>query len=105
VTIAANDSVTWRNTDTKAHRVVFDKAPCNLTVQPGASGACVFRGGGKFNCRDPSQGNNFRGSVTVTGPKNAVTLSSPKPTAPFAAPLTLQGVISIQQAGEAGSLF
>jgi plastocyanin len=104
VTIAAHDSVTWRNTDTKAHRVVFDKAPCNLTVQPGASGSCVFHGGGKFNYRDPGQANNFRGSVTVTGPKNSVTLSSPKPTAPFAAPLTLSGVVSSQQTGETVSL-
>jgi len=104
VTAVAQDSVTWRNTDTKAHRVVFDKAPCNLTIQPGASASCTFRAGGKFNYRDPGEGGSFRGSVTVTGPKTSVTLAAPKPTAPFAAPLTLSGVISSQQTGEAVSV-
>lgn len=105
VTIAAHDSVTWRNTDSKAHRVVFDKAPCNLTLQPGASGSCLFHAGGKFNYRDPGmQGNTFRGSVTVTGPKTSVTLAAPKPTTAFAAPLTLTGVVSSQQTGETVSV-
>lgn len=104
VTIAAHDSVTWRNTDTKAHRVVFDKTPCNLTVQPGASGSCLFHAGGKFNYREPGAGGSFRGSVTVTGPKSSVTLASPKPTASFAAPLSLSGVISSQQTGETVSV-
>jgi len=105
VTVAAHDSVTWRNTDSKAHRVVFDKAPCNLTVQPGASGSCLFHAGGKFNYRDPGgQGNTFRGSVTVTGPKTSVTLAAPKPMVPFAAPLTLSGVVSSQQTGETVSV-
>jgi plastocyanin len=104
VTIAAHDSVTWRNTDTKAHRVVFDKVPCNLTVQPGATGSCTFRAGGKFNYRDPSQGGSFRGSVTVTGPRTSVTLSSPRKVVPFAAPLSLSGVISSQETGESVSI-
>jgi plastocyanin len=104
VTIAAHDSVTWRNTDTKAHKVVFDKAPCNLTVQPGATGSCTFHGGGKFNYREPGAGGSFRGSVTVTGPKTSVTIGSPKATAPFAAPLALSGVISSQQTGETVSV-
>src|SRR5215211_2104425 len=70
VTVAAHDSVTWRNTDSKAHRVVFDKAPCNLTVQPGASGSCLFHAGGKFNYRDPGgQGNTFAARLTVRDPR------------------------------------
>jgi hypothetical protein len=101
VTIAAGDSVTWRNTDNKAHRVVFDKAPCNLTIQAGASASCTFRAGGKFNYRDPSQAGSFRGTVTVTGPKTSVTLSPSPRLAAFAAPVTLSGVVSSQQAGEA----
>src|SRR5688572_32335667 len=43
VTIAVGDSVTWRNTDTAAHQVVFTGTACNLTIQPGASGSCTFR--------------------------------------------------------------
>jgi plastocyanin len=102
VTVAAGDSVTWRNTDTRPHQVNFDKAPCNLmNIQPGASASCTFRAGGKFNYRDASfPGGAFRGSVTVTGPKTSVTLSPSRKVAPFKAPVTLSGVISSQQTGE-----
>lgn len=99
VTIAAGDTVTWRNTDTAAHQVAFNGTPCSLTIQPGASGTCTFRAGGRFNYRDPSQQGSFRGTVTVTGARASVTLAS-RPTATFAAPVTLSGVISSQQAGE-----
>lgn len=106
VTIAAGDSVTWRNTDTKAHQVSFDKAPCNLTIQAGASASCTFRAGGKFNYRDPAQpGGSFRGSVTVTGARTSVTLSASPRVARFAASVTLAGVVSSQQAGEAVTVF
>lgn len=101
VTVAAGDSVTWRNTDTKPHQVTFDKSPCNLTIAAGASGSCTFRAGGKFNYRDPTQpGGSFRGSVTVTGPKTSVTLAPSRKIAPFLAPVTLKGVISSQATGE-----
>jgi plastocyanin len=101
VTVAVGDSVTWRNADTVAHQVVFDRTPCNLTIQPGASGSCTFRGGGKFNYRDPSQQGSFRGTVTVTGPRASATLSASRTTATFAAPVTLSGIVSNQQANEA----
>ena len=105
VTVAAQDSVTWRNTDTRPHQVVFDKTPCNLTIAAGASGSCTFRAGGKFNYRDPSgQGQAFRGSVTVTGPRTSVTLSSPRKVTPFASALSLSGVISSQQAAQSVSV-
>ena len=100
VTIAAGDSVTWRNTDTKPHQVTFDKTACNLTIPVGGSGSCTFRAGGKFNYRDPSQPGSFRGSVTVTGPKTSVTLAPSRKVAPFLAPVTLKGVISSQATGE-----
>lgn len=101
VTVAAHDSVTWRNADTKAHQVVFDRAPCNLTILAGATGSCTFRAGGKFSYRDPAgQGKAFRGTVTVTGPRTSVTLSPPRRVVAFATALTLSGVISSQQTGE-----
>lgn len=101
VTIAAGDTVTWRNADTQAHRVVFDRAPCNLTIAPGASGSCTFRSAGKFNYRDPSQGGNFRGTVTVTGAQRTVTLSASRNTVRYGGSVTLSGAVSSQQAGEA----
>jgi plastocyanin len=100
VTVAAGDSVTWTNSDTTVHQVVFDKTPCNLTIQPTTRASCTFPAGGKFNYRDPSRGGSFRGTVTVTGAKTAVTLTSSGVTATFAAPVTLTGVASNQQAGE-----
>ena len=101
VTIAAHDSVTWRNADTKVHQVVFDRTPCSVTIPAGATASCTFHGGGKFNYRDPSApGKAFRGTVTVTGPKTSVTLSPQRRVASFASSVTLSGVISSQQAGE-----
>jgi plastocyanin len=101
VTITAGDSVTWRNTDTVPHQVVFGRVPCTLTIQPGGSASCTFRAGGSFNYRDPSQGGSFRGTVTVTGPRTSVTLGASRRTVTYAGSVTLSGVISSQQAGEA----
>ena len=101
VTIASGDSVTWRNTDTAAHQVVFTQTACNLTIQPGASGTCTFRAGGRFNYRDPSQqGNAFRGTITVTGARTSVTLRAARATTTYLVPLSLSGVISSQAANE-----
>lgn len=106
VTIAAGEMVTWRNTDTAVHKVDFGKAPCSLTLQPGASGSCTFRGGGSFSYRDPTQGGGaFRGTVTVTGPKTSVTLQSSRGAVTFAGAVTLSGVISSQGAGETVSVL
>jgi plastocyanin len=101
VTINAGDTVTWRNTDTIAHQVVFDRAPCNLTIQPGASGSCTFRAGGRFSYQDPTQRPRLRGTVTVTGPRASVTLTTSHRTVTFAAPVTLSGFVSTQAANEA----
>lgn len=101
VTIAAGDSVTWKNTDVAVHQVEVAKTTCKLTVQPGASASCTFRAGGKFSYRDPSQrGGGFRGTITVTGPRASVTLSSGRALSVYSAPLTLSGVVSSQQANE-----
>ena len=101
LTVATGDSVTWTNSDTKAHQVVFDKSPCNLTITPSARASCKFLAGGKFNYRDPSApGGRFRGTITVTGAKSAVTLASSRQTAAFAAPIALTGVVSSQLPGE-----
>lgn len=100
VTVAVGDTVTWRNTDATPHQVVFNGTPCNLAIQPGASGTCTFRAGGRFNYSDPSQQPRLRGTVTVTGPRASVTLSAPRPTATFLAPVTLSGFVSSQEASE-----
>ncbi|MDQ3777558.1 MAG: cupredoxin domain-containing protein, partial [Actinomycetota bacterium] len=100
VTIAAGDTITWRNTDSAAHQVVFDRTPCTLTIQPGATGSCTFRAGGRFNYRDPSRTGSFRGTVTVTGARTSVTLQTSRPTAVHGAAITLSGVVSSQESGQ-----
>jgi plastocyanin len=101
LTIAAHDSVTWRNADTRAHQVVVERTPCTLTIAPGASGSCTFRAGGRFNYRDPSaSGAAFRGTITVTGPRVSVTLAASRSVVPFGASVTMSGVVSSQAAGE-----
>ena len=100
VTIAAGDTVTWRNTDTIAHQVTFNGTPCSLTIQPGASGTCTFRAGGRFSYQDRTQQPRLRGTVTVTGPRASVTLTAPRLTANFLAPLNLSGFVSSQAANE-----
>lgn len=101
VTVAAGDSVTWNNTDSRPHEISFDKTPCSLVIAAGASKSCTFRAGGKFNYRDPTQpGGAFRGTVTVTGPKTSVTLSAARKVAPFQSPVALSGVVSSQATGE-----
>jgi plastocyanin len=100
VTVAVGDTVTWRNTDATPHQVVFNGTPCNLAIQPGASGTCTFRAGGRFSYQDRSQQPRLRGTVTVTGPRASVTLSAARATTTFLAPLNLSGVISSQVANE-----
>ncbi len=100
VTVAVGDTVTWRNTDTIAHQVTFNGTPCSLTIQPGASGTCTFRAGGRFNYQDASQQPRLRGTVTVTGPRTSVTIAAARATTGYAVPVTLSGVVSSQQANE-----
>ena len=100
VTINVGETVTWRNTDSNSHQVVFDRAPCNLTISAGQSASCTFRAGGRFSYQDRSQQPRLRGTVTVNGPRASVTLAAPRTTATFAAPVTLSGIVSSQAAGE-----
>ena len=100
VTVNVGEMVTWRNTDTIAHQVRFDRVPCNLTIQAGQSASCTFRAGGRYSYDDRSQQPRLRGTVTVVGPRTSVTLAAPRATATFAAPMTLSGVVSSQASGE-----
>src|SRR4029453_4192554 len=83
VTIAAGDSVTWKNTDVAVHQVEVAKTACKLTVPPGPTASCTFPG-----------------TLTGTGARASVTLSSARALSVYAAPLTLSGVVSSQAAGE-----
>jgi plastocyanin len=104
VSVNVGEIVTWRNTDTVAHQVVFPRQPCNLTIQAGQSASCTFRAGGRYSYEDRTQQPRLRGTVTVVGPRASVTLTTSRTTATFAAPVTLSGVVSSQAAGQSVSV-
>ena len=85
VSVNVGETVTWRNTDTNSHQVVFDRVPCNLTISAGQSASCTFRSGGRWSYQDRSQQPRLRGTVTVNGPRASVTLVG-RTSATFAAP-------------------
>jgi plastocyanin len=109
VTIAAGDTVQFTNSDTVAHQIVFKTttgvacAPSPLALQPTQSGTCTFQTAGKFGYSDPNvKGGTFRGTVTVTGPSPAVTLTlavTPQLVV-YGGKVSLAGTLSNQKVGE-----
>lgn len=101
VRVQVGDTVTWTNTDTVVHQVVFDKFACNMTLQPAGTGSCTFTTAGKFNYRDPSQrGNDFRGTVEVVAPSTLTTLAASRTTVIHGQSVTLSGQLTSKRAGE-----
>ncbi len=107
VTIAQGDSVQFTNSDTVAHQIVFKTttgitcAPNPLVLQPAQSGTCALQTAGSFTYSDPNvKGNSFRGTVTVTGAQEALTLSAAPRTVAYGAKVTLSGTLSTHKTGE-----
>ncbi len=107
VTVAQGDSVQFTNSDAVAHQVVFKTmtgitcTPNPLVLQPTQSGSCVFQTAGSFSYSDPNvKGNTFRGSVTVTGAAEALSLSAAPRIVAYGAKVTLSGTLSTQKTGE-----
>jgi hypothetical protein len=101
VTINTGDTVTWSNTDTKAHQVVVDRTTCNFTVQPASTGTCTFRTAGGFNYRDPTQnGQAWRGRITVRAGPVSITIAASPGVVTYGGATTLSGAVSNGQANE-----
>jgi plastocyanin len=107
VTLAAGDTIQFTNTDTVAHQVEMKPttgvtcAPNPLVLQPAQSGSCTFRTADKFTYSDPNvRGNTFRGSVTVTGAAETLTLAAKPQIVVYGGKTTLSGAASSQQAGQ-----
>jgi plastocyanin len=102
VTIEVGETVTWRNTDTEAHRVVVAGTSCNLTLQTLQSSSCEFNTPGRLNYSDPGEaGSGFRGTIEVeSAPTRGVTLQSNREVVIFGGAITLSGAISSRQAGQ-----
>ena len=100
VTINVGDTVTWSNTDTRAHQVVVDRV-CSITIQPAATGTCTFRATGRFDYREPSQTRNvWRGTVTVRAAAVSLTIAAGPRLVTYLGATTLSGALSTAQPNE-----
>jgi plastocyanin len=97
VTINVGDTVTWTNTDTRAHQVVVDRV-CSITVQPASTGTCTFRVTGRFDYREPTQNRNaWRGTITVRAAAPGVTIAASPRLVTYLGATTLSGAVSTAQ--------
>lgn len=110
--ISQGDSVQFTNSDTMAHEIVFKTttgitcAPNPLVLQPGQSGSCAFLNAGSTTFSDPNdKGNTFRGTVTVNGVADALTLVASRPSLAYGGHVTLSGVLSSHRVGENVDVF
>lgn len=100
LTISVGDTVTWSNTDTRAHQVVVDRV-CSITVQPAATGTCTFRATGRFDYREPSQTRNvWRGTITVRAAAAGLTIAASPRLVTYLGATTLSGALSTAQPNE-----
>ncbi len=105
-TLAAGDTIQFTNSDTVAHQIELKSAtgvtcaPNPLVLQPAQSGSCTFGTAGNFTYSDPNaRGNTFRGSVTVTGAAETLTLAAKPQIVVYGGKTTLSGAVSTQQVG------
>jgi plastocyanin len=110
--ISQGDSVQFTNSDTIAHQIVFKTttgitcAPNPLVLQPGQSGTCAFQTAGSTTFSDPNEkGNTFRGTVTVTGVAESLTLVASLRSVVYGGHSTLSGVLSSHKVGENVDVF
>jgi plastocyanin len=114
VTVAKGDTVQFTNGDSAAHQIEFKTATgvtCTATplvVLPTQSGSCTFATPGSFTFSDPNtKGNKFRGTVTVTGPTTAdtISLTATPQIVVYGAHATVAGVLSTLQAAQSVDVY
>ena len=104
VSINANDSVKWTNTDTKNHQVVANNGSfVSGILAPGKSYAHTFASGGTFHYHDGLYP-TLKGTVTVKGLPDQVTLATSAPVVKFGSQVTLTGAVTSKKAGETVTL-
>jgi plastocyanin len=95
VTIPNGDSVTWKNTDTANHQIVFDNNTITATnaLAPGQSATRVFPTAGTYTYHDA--GNTaLKGTVTVQEVRNVSLQPVGTQKVMFTHALTLKGQVS-----------
>jgi plastocyanin len=100
VSIQTGDSITWTNSDTVRHRVVFDGTTCRLVLERSQESSCTFAAAGTFTYNDPNDPGTYSGSVTVAANNRAVTLAASRNVGIFGDAMRLSGTVSSKAAGE-----
>jgi len=100
ITINQGDSVTWTNMDTIDHQVVANGGSfASPILKPGKSWTHTFNNGGTFHYHD-SLHPTLKGTVTVRGAPDQVTLAASAPVVKFGTQVTLTGVVNNKRTGE-----
>jgi plastocyanin len=100
VTINQDDSVTWKNVDTKDHQVVANGGSfASPILAKGKSYTHAFHGGGTFRYHDGLHP-TLKGTVVVRGAPPQVTLATSAPVVKFGTQVTLTGVVNSKKTGE-----
>jgi len=100
VTINSNDSVTWRNADTKTHQVVANGGQfASAILDPGKTYTHTFARGGTYRYHDALHP-TLRGTITVKGPPPSVVLAASAAVVKYGTQVTLNGTVSNKRVGE-----
>lgn len=100
VSIVADDTVTWKNTDTKNHQVIASSGTfASPVLKPGASYSFKFTEAGNYGYRDALYSTRT-GTVKVAGPPPAVTVAVSEPQVDFGRSITISGAVNSKKAGE-----
>jgi plastocyanin len=100
VSIVADDTVTWKNNDTKNHQVVASSGTfASPVLRPGASYSFRFTEAGNYNYRDALYPSHT-GVVKVAGPPPAVTIAVSEPQIDWGTSITIAGAVNNKKANE-----
>ena len=103
-TISAGDTVTWHNADTADHQVVADDGSfASPVLHSDQSYSHVFNNAGTFKYHD-SYAKTHTGTIVVTGPAPAVTLSASRSAVVYGGGATLSGTLNSALANESVTL-
>jgi plastocyanin len=98
--IVADDTIRWKNNDTKYHQVVSTRGTfASPVLAPGKSYTFTFTQGGTYDYRDALYPKRT-GTVKVAGLPPALILGTNLPQIGYGATITLTGQVNSKKAGE-----
>lgn len=98
--ITADDSIVWKNTDTKNHQIVSTRGSfASPVIAPGKSYTFVFTQAGTYDYRDALYPKRT-GTIRVAGLPPALTLGVNAPQIHYGAAVTLSGQVNSKKPGE-----